>query len=49
MGKGPSSQDLANVLLIIFKTNSSVIGSKVSKGFQQKRYQGKQLDLEIGG
>ena len=31
-----SSQDLANALLIIFKTNSSVTDSKVSKGFPAK-------------
>ena len=43
---GSSSQDLADALLIIFKTNSSVTDSKVSKGFQRKRYQGKQLGLE---
>ena len=33
---GASSQDLAGALLIIFKTNSSVTGSKVSKGFPAK-------------
>ena len=33
---GLSSQDLADALLIIFKTNSSVTGSKVSKGFPAK-------------
>ena len=44
---GSSSQDLADALLIIFKTNSSVTGSKVSEGFPAKEvYQGKQLDLE---
>ena len=33
---GSSSQDLAGALLIIFKTNLSVTGSKVSKGFPAK-------------
>ena len=33
---GSSSQDLADALLIIFKTNSSVTDSKVSKGFPAK-------------
>ena len=33
VGMGSSSQDLADALLIIFKTNSSVTDSKVSKGF----------------
>ena len=33
---GSSSQDLANALLIIFKTNSSLTDSKVSKGFPAK-------------
>ena len=33
---GSSLQDLAGALLIIFKTNSSVTGSKVSKGFPTK-------------
>ena len=42
---GSSSQYLAGALLIMFKTISSVTGSKFSKGFQRKRYQGKQLDL----
>ena len=44
MGMGLSSQDLADALLIIFKTNSSATGSKVSNGFPG--YQGKQLGLE---
>ena len=35
---GSSSQDLAGALLVIFKTNSSVTGSKVSKGFPTKDY-----------
>ena len=37
---GSRSQDLADVLLIIFKTNSSVTGSKVSKGFPAKEVSG---------
>ena len=37
---GSSSQDLAGALLIIFKTNSSVTGSKVSKGFPAKEVSG---------
>ena len=40
MGMGSSSQDLADALLIIFKTNSSVTGSKVSKGFPAKEVSG---------
>ena len=32
VGMGSSSQDFAGVLLIIFKTKSSVTGSKVCKG-----------------
>ena len=40
-----SSQYLAGALLMMFKTISSVTGSKFSKGFQRKRYQGKHLDL----
>ena len=32
LGMGSSSQDFAGVLLIIFKTKSSVAGSKVCKG-----------------
>ena len=32
VGIGSSSQDFAGVLLIIFKTKSSVTGSKVCKG-----------------
>ena len=39
---GSSSQDLADALLIIVKTNSSVTGSKVSKEFPAK-------DVEFGG
>ena len=45
VGMGSSSQDLADALLIIFKTNSSVTDSKVSKGFPAKEVSGKQLGL----
>ena len=38
---GSSSQDLAGAQLIIFKTNASVTGSKVSKGFPTKELSGK--------
>ena len=37
---GSSSQDLADALLIIFKTNSSVTDSKVSKRFPAKEVSG---------
>ena len=37
---GSSSQDLADALLIIFKTDSSVTGSKDSKGFPAKAVSG---------
>ena len=37
---GSSSQDLADALLIIFKTNLSVTDSKVSKGFPAKEVLG---------
>ena len=40
VGMGSSSQDLAGALLIIFKTNSSVTGSKVSKEFPAKEVSG---------
>ena len=39
-GMGSSSQDLADALLIIFKTNSSVTDSKVSKGFPANEVSG---------
>ena len=45
---GSSSQDLADALLIIFKTNSSVTGSKVSKEFPAKEVSG-QADGFGGG
>ena len=37
---GSSSQDLADALFIIFKTNSSVTDSIVSKGFPAKEISG---------
>ena len=37
---GSSSQDLADALLIICKTNSSVTGSNVIKGFPAKEVSG---------
>ena len=37
---GSSTQDLADTLLIIFKTNSSGADSKVSKGFPAKEVLG---------
>ena len=37
---GSSSQDLAGALLIIFKANSSVTGTKFSKGFPVKEVLG---------
>ena len=37
---GSSSQDLAGALLIIFKTNSSLTGSNVSKLFPAKEVSG---------
>ena len=45
MGKGSSSQDLAGALLIFFKTNSSVTGSKFSMGFPRKRALSKLIAL----
>ena len=45
---GSSSQDLADALLIIFKTNSSVTDSKVSNGFPTKEVSG-QADGFGGG
>ena len=40
MGMGSGSQDLAGALLIIFKANSSVTDSNVSKGFPAKAVSG---------
>ena len=48
MGMGSSSQDLADALLIIFKTNSSVTGSKVSKGFPAKEVSGQAVGFGGG-
>ena len=48
MGMGSSSQDLADALLIIFKTNSSVTGSKVSKGFAAKEVSGQAVGFGGG-
>ena len=47
VGMGSSSQDLADALLIIFKTNSSVTDSKVSKVFPAKEVSGQAVG--IGG
>ena len=43
---GSSTQDLANALLIIFKTNSSLTDSKVSKEFPVKEVSGQAVGLE---
>ena len=43
-----SSQDLAGALSIIFKTNSSVTGSKVSKGFPAKELLGQAVGFGEG-
>ena len=48
MGMGSSSQDLADALLIIFKTNSSVTDSKVSKGFPAKEVSGQAVGFGGG-
>ena len=45
---GSSLQDLAGALLIIFKTNLSVTGSKVSKGFQAKEVSGQAVVFYVG-
>ena len=42
---GSSSHELAGALLIIFKTNSSVTGSNVSKGFPEKEVSGQTVGL----
>ena len=44
---GSSSQDLADVQ-IIFKTNSSATGSKVSKGFQAREVSGQAVGFGGG-
>ena len=48
MGTGSSSQDLVDALLIIFKTNLSVTGSKVSKGFPVKEVSGQAVGFGGG-
>ena len=48
MGMGSSSQDLADALLIIFNTNSSVTDSKVSKGFPAKEVSGQVVGFRGG-
>ena len=45
---GSSSQDLADELLTIFKTNSSVTDSKVSKGFPAKEVSGQAVGFGGG-
>ena len=45
---GSSSQDLADALLIMFKTNSSTTGSKVSKGFATKEVFGQAVGFGGG-
>ena len=45
---GSSSQDLADALLIIFKTNSSVRDSKVSKGLPAKEASGQAVGFGGG-
>ena len=45
---GSSSQDLACAQLIIFKTNSSVTGSKVSKGFPTEELSGQAVGFGGG-
>ena len=45
---GSSLQDLAGALLNIFKTNSSVTGSKVSKGFPTEELSGQAVGFGGG-
>ena len=45
---GSNSQDLADALLIIFKTNSSVTVSKVSKEFSAKEISGQAVGFGGG-
>ena len=45
---GSSSHDLADALVIIFKTNSSVTDSKVSKGFPVKEVSGQAVGFGGG-
>ena len=48
VGMGSGSQDLADALLIILKTNSSVTGSKDSKGFLAKEVSGQAVGFGGG-
>ena len=48
MEMGSSSHLLAGVLLIIFKTTSSVPGSNVSKGFSAKEVSGQAVGFGGG-
>ena len=45
---GSSSHDLADALVIIFKTNSSVTDSKVSKGYPSKEVLGQAVGFGGG-
>ena len=45
---GSSTQDLADTLLIIFKTNSLVTDSKVTKGFPAKEVSGQAVGFGGG-
>ena len=45
---GSSLQDLADALLIIVKKNSSVTGSKVSKGFPATEVSGQAVGFGFG-
>ena len=45
---GSSSQDLADTLLIIFKTNSLVTDSKDTKGFPAKEVSGQAVGFGGG-
>ena len=45
---GSSSQDLADALLIILMTNSSVTDSKVSKGYPSKEVSGQAVGFGGG-
>ena len=47
-GNGTSSQELAGALLSNIKTNSSVTGSKVSKGFPAKEVSGQAVGFRRG-
>ena len=48
VGMESSSQDLADELLIIFKTNSLVTDSKVNKGFPAKEVSGQAVGFGGG-